>query len=95
MTDGVDASSKFQDSLPISSDALLSQMRAWGIANDLCEHVPLRTVEEAKRVEDKIIAPGKRCLRLKNLYLRDRKKRNYLVSLEQDREIVGCGCALC
>ena len=87
MTDGVDASSKFQDSLPISSDALLSQMRAWGIANELYEHVPLRTVEEAKRVEDKIIAPGKRCLRLKNLYLRDRKKRNYLVSLEQDREI--------
>lgn len=87
MSDVVDASSAHQDSLPTSSDALLAQMQAWGIAYELHEHVPLRTVEDAKGVEDKIIAPGKRCLRLKNLYLRDRKKRNYLVSLEQDREI--------
>lgn len=87
MSDVVDASSAHQDSLPTSSDALLAQMDEWGIAYTLHEHVPLRTVEDAKGVEDAILEPGKRCLRLKNLYLRDRKKRNYLVSLEQDREI--------
>ena len=56
MSDVVDASSAFQDSLPTSSDALLAQMDDWGIAYTLHEHVPLRTVEDAKAVEDKIIA---------------------------------------
>lgn len=83
----MDASSQFQDSLPISSDALLQQMDSWGIGYRLHSHVPLRTVEDAKAVEEQIVDPDRLSLRLKNLYLRDRKKRNYLVSLEQDRAI--------
>ena len=77
----MDASSAFQDSLPLSSDALLAQLDDWGLSYVLHEHVPLRTVEHA------LVVPGEKALRLKNLYLRDRKKRNYLVSLQQDREI--------
>lgn len=83
----MDASSAYQDSLPVTSDALLAQLDGWGIAYRLHTHVPLRTVEDSKGVEDQFLMPGQRVLRLKNLYLRDRKKRNHLISLEQDREI--------
>ena len=83
----MDASSAFQDSLPVSSDALLAQLAAWGISYDLHEHVPLRTVEDAKQVEAEITTGDRKPLRIKNLYLRDRKKRNYLVTLEQDRDV--------
>ncbi|UWQ45902.1 prolyl-tRNA synthetase associated domain-containing protein [Leisingera aquaemixtae] len=83
----MDASSACQDSLPVSSDALLKQLDDWGIAYQLHTHVPLRTVEDAKAVEDQFMVPGENALRLKNLYLRDKKKRSYLVTLQQDREI--------
>ncbi|MEX0304740.1 MAG: prolyl-tRNA synthetase associated domain-containing protein [Leisingera sp.] len=83
----MDASSAYQDSLPVSSDALLAQLDEWGIPYILHTHVPLRTVEDSKAVEDQFMVPGENALRTKNLYLRDKKKRNYLVTLQQDREI--------
>ncbi|KUJ85174.1 aminoacyl-tRNA deacylase [Ruegeria marisrubri] len=83
----MDASSAYQDSLPLSSDALLARLSEWGLSYRLHEHVPLRTVEESKAVEDQFMVPGENALRVKNLYLRDKKKRNYLVTLEQSREI--------
>ncbi|WP_037311243.1 prolyl-tRNA synthetase associated domain-containing protein [Ruegeria halocynthiae] len=83
----MDASSAFQDTLPLSSDALLARVDEWGLTYRLHTHVPLRTVEDAKAVEDQFMVPGENALRLKNLYLRDKKKRNYLVTLEQSREI--------
>ena len=83
----MDATSAYQDSLPVSSDALLEKLRGWDLDFTCHEHVPLRTVAEAKEVEAALHVDGERPFRLKNLYLRDKKKRNYLVSLEQDREI--------
>lgn len=83
----MDASSAFQDTLPVTSDALLARLDAWGLAYELHDHVPLRTVEEAKAVEVAMTVPGEAAFRVKNLYLRDKKKRNYLVVLEQDRAI--------
>lgn len=83
----MDASSAFQDTLPLSSDALLAQLDDWGLTYRLHSHIPLRTVDDAMSVEDQFIVPGENTLRLKNLYLRDRKKRNYLVTLEQSRQI--------
>lgn len=83
----MDASSTFQDTLPISSDALLEQLRTLGLSFTYHEHVPLRTVEDAKGVERGLIEDGEIPFRVKNLYLRDKKKRNYLITLEQDREI--------
>lgn len=83
----MDASSAFQNTLPLSSDALLAQLGDWGLQYRLHTHVPLRTVEESKAVEGQFMVPGETALRLKNLYLRDKKKRNYLVTLEQSREI--------
>ena len=83
----MDASSAYQDSLPMSSDALLAQMDDWGIAYRLFHHVPLRTVADAKEVERDMLCDGETAFLTKNLYLRDRKKRNYLVTLEQDRDV--------
>ncbi|GAA6194203.1 prolyl-tRNA synthetase associated domain-containing protein [Phaeobacter sp. NW0010-22] len=83
----MDASSVYQDTLPISSDALLARLDEWGLAYRLHEHVPLRTVEDAKAVEAQFLVPGETALRIKNLYLRDKKKRNHLVTLEQSRDI--------
>ncbi|WP_120634533.1 prolyl-tRNA synthetase associated domain-containing protein [Ruegeria sp. EL01] len=83
----MDASSTFQDTLPVSSDALLARLDDWNLPYRLYTHVPLRTVEDAKSVEGQLMVPGEDALRLKNLYLRDKKKRNYLVTLEQSREI--------
>ncbi|WP_282153157.1 prolyl-tRNA synthetase associated domain-containing protein [Ruegeria atlantica] len=83
----MDASSTFQDTLPISSDALLQRLGDWGLSYRLHTHIPLRTVEDAKGVEEQFLVTGENSLRLKNLYLRDKKKRNYLVTLEQSREI--------
>lgn len=83
----MDASSAYQDTLPVSSDALLARLDEWGLAYRLHTHVPLRTVEESKALEDQFMVPGENALRVKNLYLRDKKKRNYLVTLEQSRAI--------
>ncbi|MFV1464419.1 MULTISPECIES: YbaK/EbsC family protein [unclassified Phaeobacter] len=83
----MDASTELQDSLPVSCDKLLAQLDVWGIGYRLHRHPPLRTVEEAKEVEAEFVEPGKTALRLKNLYLRDKKKRNHLISLEQDRDV--------
>lgn len=79
----MDASSAYQDSLPTTSDALLAQMDALGIPYRRHDHVPLRTVTDSKQVQGAMGAG----LHVKNLYLRDRKKRNLLVTLEQDRDI--------
>ncbi|MDW4550310.1 prolyl-tRNA synthetase associated domain-containing protein [Defluviimonas sp. D31] len=83
----MDASSAYQDSLPLSSDALLAELDAWGLPYRLFTHAPLRTVEDSKAAEHLFVQPGEKALRIKNLYLRDKKKRNHLVTLEQSREI--------
>ncbi len=83
----MDASSAYQDSLPTSSDAMLARLDGWGIAYSLHTHVPLRTVEESKEVQADMDPEGVKVFHTKNFYLRDRKKRNYLVTLEQDRTI--------
>jgi Ala-tRNA(Pro) deacylase len=83
----MDASSAHQDSLPLSSDALLERLRAQGVAFEYYEHIPLRTVEDAKTVQGVDVPAGPGRVDIKNFYLRDRKKRNYLVVLEQDRAV--------
>ena len=75
------------NNMPVSSDALLAQLDDWGLGYVLHEHPPLHSVGEAKEVEAAMVVPGENALRVKNLYLRDKKKRNYLVTLEQDRKI--------
>ena len=87
MNDTVDASSKYQDSLPISSDAIMEQLDNWGTAYTRADHVPLRTVEESKKVQGQFLSSEQGGGHIKNLYLRDNKKRNVLLVAEQDRQI--------
>lgn len=72
--------------MPMSSDALLEKLRDLSIAFDLFEHVPLHTVGESKEVQH-AMDPSGTGFHIKNLYLRDAKKRNVLVSLEQDQKV--------
>ena len=83
----IDASSEFQNSLPISSDTLLETLKEWSISYNLFEHVPLRTVEDSKKVEGIFISTENGGGHVKNLYLRDKKKRNILLVAEQDQAI--------
>jgi Ala-tRNA(Pro) deacylase len=83
----VDASSKFQDSLPVSSDALLETLKRWSISYKLFEHFPLRTVADSKKVEGIFISTQNGGGHVKNLYLRDKKKKNILLVAEQDQAI--------
>jgi Ala-tRNA(Pro) deacylase len=83
----MDATSAHQDSLPVTSDALIARLDAMGISYDRFDHVPLMTVQDSKAVQGVMRGPEQGGVHIKNLYLRDRKKRNFLVTLEQDREV--------
>ena len=76
----MDASSVFKDSLPTSPEILMERLKSLDISFSLHSHVPLRTVEDAKALRGNM--PG---AHIKNLYLRDRKKRNFLIVVQEDR----------
>lgn len=78
----MDASSAFKDSLPTTPEALIARLSGAGISFSRHEHPPLRTVEDAKAFRGELDGTH-----VKNLYLRDRKKRNYLVVAQEDRDI--------
>ena len=83
----IDASSLFQSSLPVTSDQLLEQLDKWGIGYELSSHIPLMTVTQSKSVQNNFLSSEKGGGHIKNLYLRDHKKRNILLVSEQDNEI--------
>ena len=78
----MDASSAFKDSLPTSPETLLDTLTSLDIGFTSHTHPPLRTVEDAKAFRGDL--PG---AHIKNLYLRDRKKRNFLLVAQEDRQI--------
>ena len=78
----MDASSKFKDSLPTAPETLIALLDRLQIAYVMPRHPPLRTVEDSKAYRGKMTG-----LHIKNLYLRDRKKRNFLLVAEEDRQI--------
>lgn len=82
----MDASSAFKDSLPTSPETLLDMLAGLDISFTTHTHPPLRTVEDAKVFRGDLPGdlPG---AHIKNLYLRDRKKRNFLVVAQEDRQI--------
>ena len=63
-------------------DELLAHLTALGIDVTVHEHPPLFTVEDSKALRGEL--PGGHH---KNLYLRDHKKRNYLVVTLEDADI--------
>ncbi len=78
----MDASSTFKDSLPTTPESLIGQLKLLNVAFTTHHHPPLRTVEDSKGYRDNM--PG---THVKNLYLRDKKKHNYLIVAEEDRTI--------
>ena len=78
----MDASSTFKDSLPTPPELLIGKLISLNINFTKHHHPPLRTVEESKMYRHDM--PG---THVKNLYLRDKKKRNYLIVAEEDRII--------
>lgn len=85
--ESADSTSKFQDSLPVSSDAIIALLEKLDISYRRFDHVPLMTVEDSKKIESQFLASSDGGGHIKNLYLRDNKKRNFLVVAEQDRKI--------
>ena len=78
------ASSKFQDKIPISSDDLINKLDQWNIKYKYFEHAPLRTVKDSKLVQDMFLNADQGGGHIKNLYLRDHKKNNILLITHQD-----------
>jgi Ala-tRNA(Pro) deacylase len=78
----MDASSAFKDSLPTTPESLIGKLESLNVVFTSHHHPPLRTVEDSKGYRDNM--PG---MHVKNLYLRDKKKRNYLLVVEEDRVI--------
>ena len=66
----------------INSEGLFDRFRELGITFKNHEHPPLHTVAESKALRGKL--PGSH---IKNLFLRDKKRRYFLVSVFEDRDI--------
>ena len=65
----------------------MAVLRAGGFAFRYFEHVPLKTVAESQGVRDGMLPVDAGGGHIKNLYLRDKKKRNYLVVVREDTEV--------
>ena len=78
---------KSQDSLPVSSDAIIGLLEKLDIYYRRFDHVPLMTVDDSKKIQCQFLASSDGGGHIKNLYLRDHQKRNFLVVAEQNRKI--------
>jgi Ala-tRNA(Pro) deacylase len=67
---------------PVTPDALFARLDALGIAHTTHRHPPLHTVEESKALRGTL--PGGHT---KNLFLRDKKRRIWLVVADEDRPV--------
>ena len=83
----INATSEYQDSLPVSSDMIMEQLKTWDISYRCFDHVALMTVEDSKKVQSLFLSSEQGGGHIKNLYLRDHKKQNILLVAEQDRKI--------
>lgn len=68
--------------MPATPEDLFARLDDLGIATTTHAHPPLHTVEESRRLRGTL--PGGHC---KNLYLRDKKKRNWLLVTLEDRDV--------
>ena len=78
----MEASSDFVSSLPTSPEYLYELLKKLGIEFKIFEHPPFYTVNEAKKYRHKMCG-----FHTKNLFLRDKKKKSYLVIAHEDSVI--------
>lgn len=68
--------------LPTSPESLMAQFEEMGIEYELHHHEAVYTVVESEKVDAQIA--GTHC---RNLFLRDKKKKNYLVVLQNATDV--------
>jgi len=68
--------------MPLTSDELLAQLENLGISAKTASHPPLHTVEESKRLRGEL--PGGH---VKNLFLRDKRGRYWLLTTLEDTRV--------
>lgn len=73
--------------LPITSNSLLNILIEQRVSFKLFKHKPLISVKESKSVQLLIFPSNRHSVHIKNLYLRDKKKNNFLITCEQDKQI--------
>ena len=78
----MDASSDYALALPTSPESLFNLLKDLKIEFKVFEHPPLFTVNDAKKYRENM-----RGFHTKNLFLRDKKKRSYLVIAHEDSVI--------
>ena len=78
----MDASSHYAHALPTSPKSLYKLLKDLKIEFKVFEHPPLFTVNDAKKYRENM-----RGFHIKNLFLRDKKKKSYLVIAHEDRVI--------
>lgn len=66
----------------MTSDELLAHLESLGIAGTTSTHPPLRTVEDSKRLRG--VLPGGH---VKNLFLRDKRGRHWLLTTLEDTKV--------
>ena len=69
------ATLSFQNQLPITSDDLLFILKENKIKFKLYDHKPLYSVNESKTEQKLIFPKDTNSVHIKNLYLRDKKKK--------------------
>lgn len=79
---GTPAPTLVDGSAPLTPEALLARLAELGIAQHTVEHPPVFTVEEAKALRGTL--PG---AHVKNLFLRNKKGRMWLVTCLEDRPV--------
>ena len=78
---------KSPNQIPINSNDLINLLNIQQIKFKLYQHKPLISVKEAKSVQALIFPSNRYNVHIKNLYLRDKKKNNFLITCEQDKKI--------
>ena len=69
-------------SQPMQVDVLLQRLAQLGIAHTTTEHLPVFTVDEAKAVRGRLDGAH-----MKNLFLRNKKGRMWLLTCQKDRQL--------
>lgn len=78
----MDASSKFKNTLPTTPEILCEKLAGLGVSYKTFTHPPLFTVQDSKEHQANMNG-----VHVKNLFLRDKKKKNFLLVAEQDAQI--------
>ena len=68
--------------MPLSTDDLLDRLAALGIATTTVDHAPVFTVEQSRELRGRIAGAH-----TKNLFLRDNKRRYFLVTVDEERAV--------